>query len=54
MCWKDIEEKVGKEDFKELLKIELLAFRDHVERVSTQYRDIKRLRENLPDGHDLI
>lgn len=54
MRWKEVEEKLGKGEFKELMQTELTAFRDHVERVSTQYREMKRLRENLPDGHVLV
>ncbi|KAL3862797.1 hypothetical protein ACJMK2_008743 [Sinanodonta woodiana] len=46
--------RLKSKDFKQLIKNELSAFRDHVERVSTQYREMKRLRENFPDGHILV
>jgi len=52
--WKEIEEKSSKEEFKEIMQRELSAFRDHVDRVTTQYREMKKLRENLPDGHALV
>ena len=45
---------VGRElktEFITLVKEELKEFRQHVERVKTQYEEIRKLKEELPDGH---
>ncbi|KAL3877297.1 hypothetical protein ACJMK2_035027 [Sinanodonta woodiana] len=34
MHWKEVQEQMPKEDFKQLMKMELSAFRDHVERLN--------------------
>jgi hypothetical protein len=52
--WKEVEVKMPKDEFVDHLLKELKTFRCHVERVQTQYREIRRLRENLPDGEVLL
>ena len=47
--WKEVEEKVSKDDFKEIMTNEMTEFRQHVERVKNQYTQMRILRENLPE-----
>ena len=52
--WKEREESIPKKNFIELVLTELADFRQHVRRVQNQYREIRRLRENLPQKEVLI
>ena len=49
--WKEIEETVSKDDFIDKVQVKLSNFRNHVH---TQYREIRRLRKNLPHNEILI
>lgn len=51
--WKEIEETTSKKAFIDLVLSELTTFREHVHRVQNQYREMRRLRENLPE-HDVL
>lgn len=52
--WKEVEERMPKHTFVEQLLKDLQLFRCHVQRVQSQYREIRRLRENLPAGEILL
>ncbi|KAK3104833.1 hypothetical protein FSP39_011252 [Pinctada imbricata] len=52
--WKEVEEEVKKEEFIDLMKKEVKVFREHVNRVKTQYCEIRKLREKLPEGEVLL
>lgn len=52
--WKEVEERMPKHTFVEQLLKDLQLFRCHVQRVQSQYREIRRLRENLPVGEILL
>ena len=52
--WKEIQETVAKEAFITLVTEECSRFRKHVSRVQTQYKQIRKLRENLPDNEVLL
>lgn len=52
--WKELEENVTKQQFVEEVITELSSFRQHVLRVQTQYREMRRLRENLPENEILL
>ncbi|CAC5377379.1 unnamed protein product [Mytilus coruscus] len=54
MRFKEIEETLTKADFCVKFDKDLAEFRDHVDRVHTQYSELKRLRENLPENEVLI
>ncbi|VDH94171.1 Hypothetical predicted protein [Mytilus galloprovincialis] len=54
MRFKEIEETLSKADFCIKFDKDLAEFRDHVDRVHTQYSELKRLRENLPENEVLI
>lgn len=54
MRFKEIEETVTKADFCVKFDKDLTEFRDHVDRVHTQYSQLKTLRENLPENEVLI
>ena len=52
--WKELEECVPKQQFIECVLVELAAFRSHVLRVQNQYREMRKLRENLPENEILL
>lgn len=52
--WKEIEENCAKEEFIDCVMKEVSAFRAHVSRGQNQYREMKRLRENLPEGEVVL
>ncbi|CAC5384742.1 unnamed protein product [Mytilus coruscus] len=52
--WKEVEEKVSKTAFSDLFNKELTACRGQIQRVQTQYIEIRRLRKNLQDGNIMI
>jgi hypothetical protein len=51
---KQINQIVDKPEFIELMKIELNQFSGYVDRVRTQYREIKILKENLPENEIIV
>ena len=52
--WKEREESIAKKDFIILVLKEVAEFRQHVHRVQNQYREVRRLRENLPQNEILV
>ena len=50
---KVIEESLPKAEFVTVFKKEVQEFCDHVERVRTQYKELRQLKENLPE-HEII
>jgi len=52
--WKEVEETVTKADFISIVMEELAKFRKHVERVQNQYKELRRLREDLPQNEILL
>ena len=52
--WKEREESIPKRDFISLVLKEVTEFRQHVHRVQNQYREVRRLRENLPQNEILL
>lgn len=45
---KEVEEQLPKDDFIALFDKDLTEFREHVARVQHQYKELRKLRENLP------
>ncbi|MES9879799.1 MAG: hypothetical protein ABW185_02860 [Sedimenticola sp.] len=54
MRWKQVQTVQPKSEFIEQFMKDVDAFREHVERVKIQYGQMKKLREDLPDGHVMI
>lgn len=52
--WKEVEERTPKHTFVEHLLKDLQLFRCHVQIVQSQYRETRRLGENLPAGEILL
>ena len=50
---KVIEESLPKAEFVTVFQKEVQEFCDHVERVRTQYKELRQLKENLPE-HEII
>ena len=49
-----LKKTVDKPELIELMKIELIQFSGHVDRVRSQYREIKTLKENLPENEIIV
>ena len=52
--WKEVEEKRPKDSFVDQMLTNVETFRSHVQRVQTQYREIRGLREILLEGEVLL
>ena len=54
MRWKQVQTVFSKDRFVAMLTEDVKLFRKHVQRVKTQYGEMRRLRENLQDSHVLV
>ncbi|CAC5387896.1 unnamed protein product [Mytilus coruscus] len=52
--WKVLEETVKKDEFMTIIENQTTDFRSHVERVKTQYSEMRKLRENLPENEIVL
>ncbi|XP_063966655.1 uncharacterized protein LOC135156857 [Lytechinus pictus] len=52
--WKEVQTEVTRREFLNLLRASLPDFRAHVGRIAKQYKELRKLRENLKEGEVLV
>lgn len=49
-----VTEEMPKEKFTEKVELQTIEFKDHLARISAQYKALNSLKDNLPTGHVII